>query len=275
MSAQNFEFLARETLLLTEKLRKEAFSYSDRNFSLKKENSFHSVSDEKPLGPGVIYRLEKGVSTFCLRGVPTEDMDWEREKLERRDRDLIKDLRLDESLFQELREGDTLHFFSTPEFSFAQALVKQLANRRFPRQESMICNLSDPGFSWWLSLGEWSLTLYFQSHGIERDEDLIQLGPLGDPFTAFEKLKKAFSFFKSQFPLYEFSATEKRFTISSGSQSLGHFEKLQKIFTHGEFHWKDKLQDSSYGNHHELLFYLYELSLLRKFWFEVQEILSS
>ena len=131
MSDQNFDFdfLARETLALTEQLRKESlnkagddsdndyfhkdsllnnceqielelfeeafnFSQSERENNRQVEQEYPpenepevqaEVAQELPTGPGVVYKLEKGISTFCLRGIATSDMEWEREALERLD----------------------------------------------------------------------------------------------------------------------------------------------------------------------------------------------
>ncbi|MBC96799.1 MAG: hypothetical protein CME63_03560 [Halobacteriovoraceae bacterium] len=337
MSNQNFDFdfLARETLALTEKMRSQALdkanSEDDCAFFMKDqseqfeldffedafdfsksenypENYFEKYEDEdsdqyqesyhsninndlqteeenenldsdqdesgfSPEGPGVLYKLEKGISTFCLRGLATSDAQWEIDAIERRDPKILKTLRLNEE------EGmDLLGFFPTYDQAFGETIIDQLINRRFPKQEAIVCNLSDPGFSWWLSCGNQSFEVYFQSHGIERDENLIQLGPLGDPLIAYQYFKKSFPFLKSQFSINEFSATEKGFQVTCGKSSESEFQQLVQLFIDGRFPWEDSVFNSEASGHSVqdkgLLLYFYEISLLRKFWIDVQNQLN-
>ena len=317
MSDQNFDFdfLARETLALTEQLRKESlnkagddsdndyfhkdsllnnceqielelfeeafnFSQSERENNRQVEQEYPpenepevqaEVAQELPTGPGVVYKLEKGISTFCLRGIATSDMEWEREALERLDPKVMKALRLTNC---EDEISDELGFFATQDEAFAETIIDELINRRFPRQEASVCNLSDPGFSWWLSCENMSFEVYFQSHGIERDENLIQLGPLGDPFIAYQFFKKSFSFLKSQFSINEFSATQKGFRVSCGQSSADKFQELIQLFIDGNFPWGESVFKDKNSPDKELLLYFYEISLLRKFWIGVQDQLN-
>jgi hypothetical protein len=292
----DFDFLARETLALTEQLRNKSLkSMENEDFefkSLSNENlndleqielnffddafdfsapdkpivEGHSCEEERSLsGPGVVYKLEKGISTFCLRGMATSDMEWEADAIERKDPQILKKLRIDPS-----DTNEAIGFFPTYDLAFAETVVDQLINRRFPKQEAIVCNLSDPGFSWWLSCDDSSIEVYFQSHGIERDENLIQLGPLGDPFIAYQFFKKSFSFFKSQFSIHEFSATEKGLRISCGMNSIDTFQKLVKLFIEGIYPWEESFFQGHNNPDKSLLLYFYELSVLRSFWIDVQ-----
>ncbi len=310
MSDQNFDFdfLARETLALTEQLRKDsfkkdmekitdqseqfelnffdsAFDFSRRDAEVERFDEFlceeveedmaqdieeEEVSEPRDLaGPGIVYKLEKGISTFCLRGLATSDMEWELDALERGDRNLTKTLRLGEE-----DSLDNIGFFPTYDEAFAETVIDQLINRRFPRQEAIVCNLSDPGFSWWLSCESLSFEVYFQSHGIERDENLIQLGPLGDPFIAYQFFKKSFNFFKSKFSINEFSATEKGFSVSCSRNSEERFQQLVQLFVDGTYPWDHGVFDGGGSPDKALLLYFYELSLLRRFWVEIQSRLN-
>ena len=307
----DFDFLARETLALTEQLRKkslkeledseysssepaqqieldffeDAFDFSTEEEKYEEQNYEEQVKPEieEPEynqenqevqtsvveGPGVVYKLEKGISTYCLRGYATDDMSWELDALERQDPQAMKKLRMNDE-----ESIEDISFFSTHDEAFAETLVDQLVNRRFPRQEAIVCNISDPGFSWWLSCDELGFEVYFQSHGIERDENLIQLGPLGDPFIAYQFFKKSFSFLKSQFSINEFSATEKGLRVSCGQSSVGEFQKLVQLFIDGSFPWESDVFSSTKSMDKGLLLYFYELSLLRSFWVRVQDRLN-
>ena len=196
-------------------------------------------------------------------------MSWELDALERQDPQAMKKLRMNDE-----ESIEDISFFSTHDEAFAETLVDQLINRRFPRQEAIVCNISDPGFSWWLSCDELGFEVYFQSHGIERDENLIQLGPLGDPFIAYQFFKKSFSFLKSQFSINEFSATEKGLRVSCGQSSVGEFQKLVQLFIDGSFPWESDVFATGKSVDKGLLLYFYELSLLRSFWVTVQNRLN-
>lgn len=290
MSNQNldFDFLARETLALTEQLRNDSFAKNlnehcdqlhlddlestfDLSYTSTSEHSLEPEIDHSAMpleGPGIVYKLEKGISTFCLRGVATSDLDWERDDIERGDRNLMKKLRL--SVDDSGCISEDIGFFPTYDVALAETVVDQLMNRRFPRQEAIVCNLSDPGFSWWLSCESLSFQVYFQSHGIERDENLIQLGPLGDPFIAYQFFNKSFQFLKSKFSINEFSATEQGFGISCARNSEHKFQQFIQLFVDGSFPWEDEMFEEGNSDDKRLLLYFYELSLLRKFWVEIQ-----
>ncbi len=338
----DFDFLARETLALTEQLRKkslkeineqermddfselselseddvyemdsfvpskpataakqfeldlfeDAFDFSSDEGAYEQEDLFETASEsleseniqeiedfevedlevEEALpiqGPGIIYKVEKGISTFCIRGHATDDLAWELDALERQDPQSMKQLRMTEE-----DSLESVGFFETHDQAFAETVVDQLMNRRFPRQEAIVCNISDPGFSWWLSCDNLSFEVYFQSHGIERDENLIQLGPLGDPFIAYQFFKKSFNFLKTQFSINEFSATEKGLRVSCGARYEKEFQKLVQLFIDGSFPWEQSIFEGGHSKDKGLLLYFYELSLLRSFWVGIQNQLN-
>lgn len=225
--------------------------------------------DEQPelQGPGLIYRLDKGISTFCLRGLASEDLMWDVEAIERQDVDVMRSLKINEE--SQLEE---VNFFETDDYAMAETIADHMINRRFPRQESMLCNLSDPGFSWWMDEGSGKFSIYFQSHGIERDSSLVQLGPLGDPMIAFRRLGRALGILRRFFPINEYGVTEKAFEISTTNASHEGYEAFAKIFLMGEFPFQEILPQLS-GEEHTLFLYLREVAALRRFWLTVQRYL--
>ena len=223
---------------------------------------------EAPEGPGILFRVDKGISTFCLRGLVSEDLHWDLEAIERQDVDVMRSLKIDDE--EQISE---IRYFMTEDYPMAETVSDQLINRRFPRQEAMLCNLSDPGFSWWMKNDEQSFNIYFQSHGIERDDSLIQLGPLGDPMIAYRRLGRALSSLRQIFPVSEYSATDKTFEVSCTHNQNPGFEAFSRLFTHGEFVFEEVLDDLS-GDDLTLFLYLREIAAIRRLWLRVQKELE-
>src|SRR5690606_8120341 len=73
---------------------------------------------------------------------------------------------------------EKLKFFMVEDVSQAEIIHDQIHNRRFPIHEEMICNLSDPGFSWWLTKKNKGFQISFTMS--VADDQTIKLGPLGD-----------------------------------------------------------------------------------------------
>lgn len=236
------------------------------NYNDDEEQLFEE--EDAPEGPGILYRLDKGISTFCLRGLVSEDLHWDLEAIERQDVDVMRSLKIDD----EEQIGE-IRYFMTDDYPMAETVADQLINRRFPRQEAMLCNLSDPGFSWWMNLSSRGFNIYFQSHGIERDDSLIQLGPLGDPLIASRRLGRALSVFRQIFPVNEYSATDKFFEVSCTHEENPGFEAFCRLFTHGEFAFEELLERFS-GDDLTLFLYLREIAALRRLWLQVQKELE-
>jgi hypothetical protein len=254
-----------------DEMSEDAFDFSNpTEFSEQSVQHAFEVEESReenlgPQGPGLLYRIDKGISTFCLRGLASEDLMWDIEAIERQDVDVMRSLKInEEEQIQEVR------FFETDDYPMAETIVDQMINRRFPRQESMLCNLSDPGFSWWMDEGHGKFAIYFQSHGIERDSSLVQLGPLGDPMIAYRRLGRALSVLRRFFPINEYGVTEKVFEISTTNASHQGYEAFANIFLHGEFPFQEILSELT-GEEHTLFLYLREVAALRRFWLTVQK----
>lgn len=278
MSRLNFDLnsLAHETLELTKNLRgqhsfdgendEDAFDFTfHENFSeeIEEEVEVAPPIDEVPESCGVLYYLEKGISTFCVRGIVSDDLSWDQEALKRNDPQLIKGLRLKEDWSME-----DIGFFPTQNMELAETVCDQMVNRRFPRNEAVLCNLSDPGFSWWMQINNSSLDIFFQSHGIERDSSLIQLGPLGDPLISFKRFSRSQGILKNLFSINEFSSTEKAFSLST-SKPNEFFEMFQRVFTEGAFEFEDILQELI-GEEQVFFLFLREIASLRAFWLAIE-----
>lgn len=291
----DFDLLAQETLELSQNLRRDIiqkssqsphqedlFSFTD--FSNLTDDSLFDFSEdenggsedvyeaESPAfeGPGLLFVIDKGISTFCLRALPCDDLEWEWDKVLRKDAKTLEYFRLGEDW-----SLDDFRVYPTKDQAEAEMIADQMVNRRFPRQEAILCNLSDPGFSWWMDVSESQadFQIYFQSHGIDRDSSYTKLGPLGDPMIACHRLSRAIGHLQGLISINEYSATDKAFMISSSKRSCEKFSSFLKIFTVGEFPWQEELEKSS-GEKQTLLLYLRELASLRRFWLGVEKELS-
>lgn len=279
MSRLNFDLnsIALETIELTKNLRRSSLFEEDDTFDfsrdhLSQENDFdfeeeESIADEVPESTGLLFTIDKGISTFCIRAFVSDDLSWDMEAIKRNDPQLIKALRLKEDWCLE-----DISYFPTLDTAMAETLYDQMINRRFPRHEAVLCNLSDPGFSWWMKEGKNSFEIYYQSHGIERDESLVQLGPLGDPLIAFRRFSKSLSIIRNLFSVNEFSSTEKAFILSSTSEN-DIFDSFKRLFIEGEFEFEEVIPELK-GDSLVLFLYLRELSMLRSFWLKIQSQLS-
>jgi hypothetical protein len=232
--------------------------------------------DQFPESAGVIYRIDSGPSTFCIRGFSTKNIrsDWE----DLQSKASLKRVLLKMSDEIELSE---IGFFETANFELAEAAKEQVVNRRFPHQEDAVCNLSDPGFSWWmdikgpehLSSQEGRFEIFFRSHGINRAEKYIQLGPIGDGAIAQLRMNQARTLLRSSFPISEFSCDDKSFAVASLKPDHSSFISFKNIFLYGINNTTlENFPDNSLGR--TLYFYFHELAVVRKFWIEVKKKLG-
>lgn len=216
----------------------------------------------RPMAPGLIYRIDDGGSTFCIRAIATSNIDEEFSHLNRATLKIPDDFPL-----------NSLCFFELPTIEQAEAVIEQLCNRRFPKQEDSLCNISDPGFSWWMDLQLDRFEIFFRSHGINRADKYIQLGPIGDQKMASLRMGQVQSLLRSSFPVSEFSNTNKGFAIGSLKPEQLGFKSFRDIFLKGENHTNmENFPDNGLGR--TLYFYFHELASIRKFWIEVQTKLS-
>lgn len=216
----------------------------------------------KPASPGLIYRIDGGMNTFCVRGIATNNIDETFLNLNR------AALKIDEDYPLE-----SIHFFETPTIEQAEAVIEQVGNRRFPKQEDLLCNISDPGFSWWMDLGNDRFEIFFRSHGINRADKYIQLGPIGDLRMAALRMGQVQGLLRSSFPVSEFSSTDKGFAIGTLKPEHLGFKSFRDIFVKGEnFTNLENFPDNNLGR--TLYFYFHELASIRKFWIELQTKLS-
>ncbi|MEA9357060.1 hypothetical protein SHI21_12620 [Bacteriovorax sp. PP10] len=225
-----------------------------------------------PETPGVIYKIHNGPSTFCVRGYTTlniKEAFFDLNDADSTKRPILK-LSHDDDFSSVL-------FFETDTFELAEAVREQIINRRFPHQEDAVCNISDPGFSWWMdesSLSENGIKqgrfeIFFKSHGINRADKYIQLGPIGDGSVAALRMNQAKTLLRSSFPISEFSCDDKSITVASQKPDHLGFISFKNIFLEGINHTTmENFPDNSMGR--TLFYYFHELAIVRKFWIEVK-----
>ena len=220
-------------------------------------------------GPGVAFYLEIGPNTFCLRAVSTDDLEEVFDLIESGHPPVRQALRMEEGRSPAPR----VMAFPTDSKASAEILVDHLANRRYPLREDFLCNLSDPGFSWWMDFNQNHLQIFFQSCSVDRAVDFVCLGPMGDPVIARRRLNQALPFLKNYFLIDEFSVTEKAIGLSVTTADCPNFGLFKEVFLSGEVELKKGIfPPDSQGK--TLFLYFRELALKRRFWCQIEEVLA-
>lgn len=229
-----------------------------------------------PETPGIIYKIDNGASTFCVRGYSVANIREGFLELTNGDSAKRPVLKLTKD-----EDGSSVMFFQTRTFELAEAVREQIINRRFPHQEDAVCNISDPGFSWWMDVRETPesgfkqgrFEIFFRSHGINRADKYIQLGPIGDGGVAALRMNQAKTLLRSSFPISEFSCDDKSFTVASQKPDHLGFISFKNIFLDGINNTEpENFPDNSMGR--TLYYYFHELAIVRKFWIEVKSKLG-
>ncbi len=246
------------------------------NENAQELTSFDQGTEIYPESPGIIYKIDSSPSTFCVRGYSTKNI-----------KESFKDLLSQESIKRvilKLNNEDDISqvsFFETRTYELAEVVREQIINRRFPHQEDAVCNISDPGFSWWMNVSDFNhddeklgrFEIFFRSHGINRADKYIQLGPIGDGSVAALRLNQARTLLRSSFPISEFSCDDKSFTVASLKPDHLSFISFKNIFLQGINNTQlENFPDNSLGR--TLYYYFHELAVVRKFWIEVKTKLS-
>ena len=186
--------------------------------------------------PGVFYDVELGRGTFCLRG---------------------------DARFQEESDRKSgKNFFATSRLELAEVIADQLFNRRFPLEEDELCNISDPGGSWWMGREGRKVHIFFGGH---YSDEKVNLGPLGDVAVAHSLFKRGESWLRRLLPIEELFLSPKYLALSALDSEHDIFQQFCDIFLKGE-----KPDHPSFGTS-ALSLYLEELAVVRRFWLCLQE----
>ena len=221
-----------------------------------------------PVGPGLIFKLEKGAQTFCIRGFATESI--EQSLLDIESGEVSSRARLK---FESEEDFDFLNFFEINSLELANKIQLNLFNRRFPLDETLVCNLSDPGFSWWLEDHEKGFEMFFQNSLVFGQNRFYKLGPLGDHLVATDIMRMSELVLRKFFPINEFSCDEKGLKIiPCDPENLAYMDFLNLIYR-GDRKFLDQFFPAN-KNEQNLFNYLEEVATMRLFWLNVEEILE-
>lgn len=223
-----------------------------------------------PEGPGLIYHIQKSTSVFVIRTMPSKNVREDFFRILETPED-YPSLRLLEGSADAVEKR--LKFFMVENPSEAEIIHDQLHNRRFPINEEMMCNLSDPGFSWWLTKKDHGFQISFTMS--VASEDSLKLGPLGDKEFAMRNFQTLGQLISSAGLDINVQNEINRVQFADCEQFI--LEELKDIFEFGVITQtlKDlfkilakRCPDASLLE--ESWYYLHELAAMRRFWIQVQ-----
>lgn len=207
--------------------------------SLKVKN--HQDGTSYPVGPGLIYKVQHSGQTFIIKGEAVEEL---------------------ASTLKE-KNDDNFYFFSTPDLATAEVIADALLSRRFPVDEEGLCNLADPGFSWWFNEGDGFFHIYFKSQGLDRSKKFLQLGPMGDLHLAHKYFKQLTSVNCSSEPFFSNISHDKRSLRLVGQGPS--FEAFKNLFRMGD----TSFVETDILTCKTMKIYFKELAYIRQFWMQL------
>ena len=179
----DFSQLSKETLDLSEQIgTKQMQLLFDESYFCDDISLESSTSVEISEGPGIAFFIDKSSGSFCLRGSALTTPE------------LLEDRAALEKLNHRFSKAEKIHWFQCESYSQAQVIIDQMMNRRFPFEDEAICNISDPGATWWLYKEDSKISVFFKAMG--RKEEFEKLGPLGDGEIAKYRWSKMATYFK-------------------------------------------------------------------------------
>ena len=66
-------------------------------------------------------------------------------------------------IIKKVEDKETAKTFEVSSRKYLDLIVQVLFNKRFPYQEELVFNISDPGYSWWLEECENGLNIFLNS----------------------------------------------------------------------------------------------------------------
>ncbi|EQC51753.1 hypothetical protein [Bacteriovorax sp. DB6_IX] len=181
------------------------------------------------------------------------------------DKSILRSLKLSED------ELDDVRFEEFESVEQAEIVYDQLFNKRFPLEEDILCNIGDPGFSWWYGKSEDGFRINFKSHKLTGSGERLRLGPIGDVVVACLRLNRLKDHFKFHIPISEIVISEKQFVLKSSDTTHPILKELMDLFEKGEIEEESALL-CELGLTEKL--YLRELAAVRRFWLKIERKLS-
>ena len=230
----------------------------------------HDVN-ELPVDPGLIYHLQKTQSLFVIRTLVSENIRDDYEKILRNPEE-YPSLRLLEGGPGDLEKK--LRFFLLDNHLQAEVIHDQICNRRFPVNEEIMCNLSDPGFSWWLTKKSNGFQLSF-TLSVTAEEEAVKLGPIGDHQLALKSFQTMEALLQEAGLELNIQNETNRVQFNDGEELL--IEELKDMFEFGVLGEGMmnlfKLLARRTADHSQLetlWLYFQEIAAMRRFWIQVQ-----
>lgn len=266
----DIEFMVAETF----KHFHEHFSHEQVYAPIAMVQDEQQEENEYPAGPGLIYHLQKTTSLFVIRTLVSQNIREDYLKILENPEN-YPSLRLLEGGPEDIEKK--LRFFILDNHLQAEIIHDQICNRRFPVNEEMMCNLSDPGFSWWLT----KKPLGFQiSFTMSVSDSSTKLGPIGDQQLALKSFQQMESLMHEAGLDLNIQNESNRVQFNEGEEFL--LEELKDLFEFGVIGQEMKnffkllarrIQDHSQLE--TLWLYLQEIAAMRRFWIQVQYDLSN
>ncbi len=229
--------------------------------------SFHKSPGD---GPGLLYSIQFYPEVFVVRAIPCEN-------LEKEWKESLKEGKQQTSLRLDLKRPlhEQVFWFSTPFVEQAKDLSLALCHRRLPRHEERVCNVSDPGYSFWMKSQESSFQIFYKLAQTQQIENLIKIGPLGEPKEIHRTLKNLVPFLYKMIPGAQIIAERSHFSLLAEDGDAPQFLSLKELFSIGQFH--DTLSEALDHNRapSALLENLHRFSLRRSFWMEIEQIVQT
>jgi hypothetical protein len=270
--SNEFNFLTEETVRLSEGLSDREF---EREFLLSSlgEREGHALIDQLqsqertfPQAPGLVYHLIKSGTTFSVRGVACDCIDDIANDLYSGEKHILRALRIEEKDLDE-----ELLFFETEDQDQAEIIADAIFNKRFPLEEDILCNISDPGFSWWYARTSDGFRVNFKSHKLTDSGERIKLGPIGDVVVAAIRINRLKDHFKFHMPISEIIINEKQFVLKSSDATHPILKELMEIFELGIISDDSALLCELDKT---LKLYLKEIAATRRFWLQIEQHLA-
>ncbi len=283
-----FDFLTQETVRLTENLddcefeREFFLSSVDQNIENQNFLDQNSSSEDNdlieaeqtlyipeeisyPESTGLIFNILWAGTTVSIRGIPVHNIAEGFDRLADGDSDYLKKLRIT------TEQLDTLFYFECDYFEQAQMIGEQLFLKRFPIEEDLVCNISDPGFSWWYIKSDKGFRVNFKNHKLRQDGDRIKLGPIGDVVIAAKRLGRIISHVEEFLPVEEVTINDKYFSLDTTDYSHPIIKEMIELFELGYLS-----EDAALLCELPLTerLYLLELAAIRRFWIALESIIN-
>lgn len=227
--------------------------------------------NEFPEEPGVLYHLQKSSSLFVIRTLVSKNIREDYQKIIDSPEE-YPSLRLVEGDSKDIEKK--LRFFILDNHLQAEIVHDQISNRRFPVDEEIMCNLSDPGFSWWLTKKVNGFQLSF-TLSVGLDAETIKLGPVGDQQMALRNFQLMEILMQKAGLDLNIQNESNRVQFNEGEEFL--LEELKDLFEFGVVGEGlinlFKLVSRRISDHSQLetiWLYLQEIAAMRRFWIQIQ-----